>query len=116
MRAPRSAPAARRVENRVIGADANPYLAIAASLATGYLGMTKKIRPRKEATIEFEHRSRDLPFSLLGAVDSLKEDYDLKRVLGPEFVDIFAAIKQAEHDEFMKVISPWEREHLLLNV
>jgi len=116
LRAPRSSPAARRVENRVIGADANPYLAIAASLATGYLGMTKKIRPRKEAAIEFEHRSRDLPFSLLGAVDSLKEDYDLKRVLGPEFVDIFAAIKQAEHDEFMKVISPWEREHLLLNV
>lgn len=116
LRAPRSSPAARRVENRVIGADANPYLAIAASLATGYLGMTKKIKPRKEATVEFEHRSRDLPFSLLGAVDALKESYDLKRVLGPEFVDIFAAIKQAEHDEFMKVISPWEREHLLLSV
>ncbi|MEM7216591.1 MAG: hypothetical protein AAF423_13710 [Pseudomonadota bacterium] len=115
-RAPRSSPAARRVENRVIGADANPYLAIAASLATGYLGMTKKIRPRKEAAVEFEQRSRDLPFSLLGAVDALNKSYDLKRVLGPEFVDIFAAIKQAEHDEFMKVISPWEREHLLLNV
>jgi len=116
LRAPRASPAARRVENRVIGADANPYLAIAASLATGYLGMTKKIRPRKEAEVEFEHRSRDLPFSLLGAVDALNESYDLKRVLGPEFVDIFAAIKQAEHNEFMKVISPWEREHLLLNV
>jgi glutamine synthetase len=116
LRAPRSTPVARRVENRVIGADANPYLAIAASLATGYLGMTKKIRPRKEAEVEFEHRSHDLPFSLLGAVDSLKKDYDLKRVLGPEFVDIFAAIKQAEYDEFMQVISPWEREHLLLNV
>ncbi|MEM7068393.1 MAG: glutamine synthetase family protein [Pseudomonadota bacterium] len=116
LRAPRASPAARRVENRLIGADANPYLAIAASLATGYLGMTRKIRPRKEATGEFELRSDDLPFSLLGAVDSLKESYDLKRVLGPEFVDIFAAIKQAEHDEFMQVISPWEREHLLLNV
>ena len=116
LRAPRASPQARRVENRVIGADANPYLAIAASLATGYLGMTKKIKPRKEAAVEFEHRSRDLPFSLLGAVDALKESYDLKRVLGPEFVDIFAAIKQAEHDEFMKVISPWEREHLLLSV
>ncbi|MGI9351216.1 MAG: glutamine synthetase family protein [Rhizobiaceae bacterium] len=116
LRAPRASPQARRVENRLIGADANPYLAIAASLATGYLGMTKKIKPRKEAAVEFEQRSRDLPFSLLGAVDALTESYDLKRVLGPEFVDIFAAIKQAEHDEFMKVISPWEREHLLLSV
>ena len=116
LRAPRSSPAARRVENRVIGADANPYLAIAASLATGYLGMTKKIKPRKEAAVEFEQRSRDLPFSLLGAVDALKASYDLKRVLGQEFVEIFAAIKQAEHDEFMQVISPWEREHLLLSV
>jgi len=116
LRAPKASPIARRVENRVIGADANPYLAIAASLATGYLGLTKKIKPRKEATIEFEQRSRDLPFSLLGAVDALSQSYDLKRVLGPEFVNIFAAIKQAEHDEFMKVISPWEREHLLLNV
>lgn len=116
LRAPRASPAARRVENRLIGADANPYLAIAASLATGYLGMTKKIKPRKEATIEFEERSRELPYSLLEAVDAVKESYDLKRVLGPEFVDIFAAIKQMEHDEFMKVISPWEREHLLLSV
>jgi len=116
LRAPRASPEARRVENRVIGADANPYLAIAASLATGYLGLTKEIKPRKEAAIEFEHRSRDLPFSLLGAVDALNGSYDLNRVLGPEFVSIFAAIKQAEHDEFMKVISPWEREHLLLNV
>ncbi|MEL7428426.1 MAG: glutamine synthetase family protein [Pseudomonadota bacterium] len=116
LRAPRSSPSARRVENRVIGADANPYLAIAASLATGYLGMTKKIEPRKEASVEFEHRSRDLPFSLLGAVDALHASADLKRVLGAQFVDIFAAIKQAEHDEFMKVISPWEREHLLLSV
>ncbi len=116
LRAPRASPAARRVENRVIGADANPYLAIAASLATGYLGLTKKIKPRSEAAVEFAKRSRDLPFSLLGAVDALKASYDLKRVLGPEFVDIFAAVKQTEHDEFMKVISPWEREHLLLNV
>jgi len=116
IRAPRATPAARRVENRVIGADANPYLAIAASLACGYLGMTKKIKPRDEATIEFVARTRDLPLSLLGAIDALNASHDLKRVLGKEFVDIFAGVKQIEHDEFMKVISPWEREHLLLNV
>ena len=91
-------------------------MAIAASLACGYLGMTKKIKPRDEATIEFVARTRDLPLSLLGAIDALNASHDLKRVLGKEFVDIFAGVKQIEHDEFMKVISPWEREHLLLNV
>ena len=116
LRAPRSSPAARRVENRVIGADANPYLAIAATLACGYLGMTKKVKARKEALIEFEERSRDLPLSLLGALDALDASHDLKRVLGKEFVDVFISVKQGEHDEFMKVISPWEREYLLLNV
>ena len=33
-----------------------------------------------------------------------------------EFTRIFCAVKRAEHTEFMRVISPWEREHLLLNV
>ena len=116
LRAPRAKPQARRIENRLVGADANPYLAIAASLACGYLGMTKKVRPRKEISNEFEQTARDLPYSLLEAVDALDECHDLKRVLGKQFVDIFVSIKKAEHDEFMKVISPWEREHLLLNV
>ncbi|KAG1702690.1 Putrescine--pyruvate aminotransferase [Nymphon striatum] len=71
---------------------------------------------RVENRVEFEDRSNDLPFGLLGAIDALNASHDLKRVLGKEFVDIFIGIKQVEHDEFMKVISPWEREHLLLNV
>jgi glutamine synthetase len=31
-------------------------------------------------------------------------------------VTIYSEVKETEHDEFMKVISPWEREHLLLHV
>jgi len=45
LRVPMSGPDARRVENRVGGADANPYLAIAASLACGYLGMVEALKP-----------------------------------------------------------------------
>ena len=41
LRVPNSSPAARRVENRIPSSDANPYLAIAASLACGYLGMVE---------------------------------------------------------------------------
>ena len=37
-------------------------------------------------------------------------------VLGPEFARVYSAVKRAEYNEFLQVISPWEREHLLLNV
>lgn len=117
IRSPRSSPAARRVENRVIGSDANPYLAIAAALACGYLGMIEKTPPRAEVTGDaYETTKRDLPESQLEAVALLEEDEALGRALGREFVRVFSSVKRAEHREFMRVISPWEREFLLLNV
>ncbi len=45
LRVPASDPEARRVENRLAGADANPYIAIATSLACGYLGMVEGLQP-----------------------------------------------------------------------
>ena len=100
----------------MIGSDANPYLAIAAALACGYLGLTEKVKPRAEATGEAYRMERDIPESFLEAVVALEECEPLNRVLGREFVRIYCAVKRAEHAEFMRVISPWEREHLLLNV
>lgn len=116
IRTPKSSPAARRVENRVIGSDANPYLAIAGALACGWLGMEGKIEPRGEALGDAYLLNRDLPESQLDSVLTLEGDPTLGAVLGEEFVRIFCAVKRAEHAEFMRVISPWEREHLLLNV
>ncbi|MGG7566585.1 glutamine synthetase family protein [Rhodovulum sp. DZ06] len=116
LRAPRAEPAARRVENRVTGADANPYLAIAASLAAGYLGMVNGDAPRPPVSGGAYGRERDLPYSLLEAIDLLEADPELTELLGPEFVKLYSALKRFEHEEFMTVISPWERQHLLLNV
>jgi glutamine synthetase len=116
LRAPRAAPEARRLENRVTGADANPYLAIAASLAAGYLGMIEGAEPRPPVTGGAYDQDRDLPYSLLEAVALLEESPALIDLLGPEFVKIYATLKRFEYDQFMTVISPWEREHLLLNV
>lgn len=116
LRAPKASPAARRIENRVAGSDSNPYLAIAAALACGYLGLEEKIKPRAEATGEAYRRDRDLPYSQLESVEMLEACDPLGRMLGREFVRIYCAVKRAEHEQFMRVISPWEREHLLLNV
>ena len=116
IRTPVAAPAARRVENRVIGADANPYVAIAATLACGWLGIQKRIEPGPECIGNAYDAEHELPSSLGEALELLREDDDLREVLGAEFVTVYSEVKETEHDEFMKVISPWEREHLLLHV
>jgi glutamine synthetase len=116
LRVPVSGPENRRVENRVGGADANPYLAIAASLACGYLGMVENLQP----TEPIAGSAHDLPFALPRALDSalrrLTESEALIRVLGEPFVAAFSIVKSAEYEVFLQVISSWEREHLLLNV
>jgi glutamine synthetase len=116
IRVPVSAPAARRVENRVIGADANPYIAIAATLACGWLGIRERIEPSAECTEDAYQRGYTLARSLGEALELLREDVALREVLGDEFVSVYTEVKAVEHDEFMNVISPWEREHLLLHV
>jgi glutamine synthetase len=116
LRVPRSSAEARRVENRVIGADANPYVATAVTLACGYLGMKNKIEPSEESSGNAYHNQRDLPRSLSEALQFLGDAHELAEVLGPRFVKVYCIVKELEYDEFMTVISSWEREHLLLHV
>jgi glutamine synthetase len=116
IRSPVAEPSARRVENRVIGADANPYVALAATLACGWLGIRKRIDPTPECTGDAYLGAYELPRSLGEALALLRACDDLREVLGDAFVTVYSEIKEVEHAEFMKVISPWEREHLLLHV
>jgi glutamine synthetase len=115
-RVPRSDPSARRVENRIPSSDANPYLALAGSLACGLAGMAEKIEPDQPAGTTVNEDEIELPRGLLEAVALFEEDYSLREILGSSFVSTYAAIKRAEFETFMEVISPWEREYLLLNV
>ncbi|MFC5387277.1 glutamine synthetase family protein [Aquamicrobium segne] len=115
-RVPRSDPAARRVENRIPSSDANPYLALAASLACGLLGLTRKLEATPPVVTAANQAEIDLPRGLLEAVDLFEQDEELATILGKAFTSTFAAIKRTEFETFMEVISPWEREYLLLNV
>ena len=116
IRSPVATPQARRVENRVVGADANPYAALAATLACGYLGLKNRIEPSPECLGNAYQGAHQLPRSLGEAVMLLRNDAALASVLGQSFLTVYAEIKELEQAEFMKVISPWEREHLLLHV
>ena len=116
LRVPVSAPGARRVENRVCGADVNPYLAIATSLACGYLGMCEQIASKKPVTGDAGILDTTLPHTLREAVSELQQCEPLHDLLGEKFLRLYCSVKQHEYNTFLKVISAWEREHLLLNV
>ena len=116
IRVPVSSAASRRVENRLVGMDCNPYLGIAASLACGYLGMVERITPREQYKGDAYVAEDELPLTLGDALDLLEECAPVRDVLGQRFCTVYECVKRMEYKEFLQVISPWEREHLLLNV
>ena len=118
IRVPDSDPHNRRVENRLAGSDANPYVALAASLACGYLGLLRHIDalPEVHGNASARPSAIALPQGLSEAVRLLGEAPEIEELLGRRFCAIYRAVKNSEHAEFMKVISPWEREHLLQHV
>jgi len=116
IRIPKSDAANRRVENRVPGVDVNPYLAMAATLACGLLGMTQELRPGPETTDSAWKVEHELPSHLQDAIEQMRACTAMREVLGPSFVDAFCAVKELEYATYNRVISSWEREHLLLLV
>ena len=116
LRVPVSSPSNRRVENRLGGADANPYLAITASMACGYLGMIEGLKPTEPINGSAYELPFALPRTLAEALKLLRECKPLVDIFGDRYVAAYAAVKETEHETFLQVISSWEREHLLLNV
>jgi len=116
IRVPKSGPAARRVENRVPGVDANPYLAIATTLACGWLGMRDSLQATAPTAGSAWTVSHELPRHLEDAIAATRACAPIKAVLGETFVDAFCAVKELEYATYNRVISSWEREHLLLLV
>jgi len=113
LRIPASSPVARRVENRLPGADANPYLAIAASLAAGLHGIENELEPTAAIQGEFEvpdHLS--LPCTLHAALERLKRSQLARELFGNEFIEGYIASKSMELTSFFDEITPWERRVL----
>ncbi|ABQ29762.1 MULTISPECIES: glutamine synthetase family protein [Acidiphilium] len=116
LRVPYGEAGAMRVENRVPGADANPYLAFAASLACGYLGMMEGLTPTPAFRGSAYSQPYSLPRELSHALEMMEQARPLIDILGQKLVEVFVAVKRLEYETYLRVISSWEREHLLLNV
>ncbi|MGB2154824.1 MAG: glutamine synthetase family protein [Porticoccaceae bacterium] len=116
LRVPDANPKNYRIENRFPGADVNPYLSIAATLACGYLGMKNQIEPSAAYQGNAYEEELALPRTLEEALRGLQEDRDIFELFGEKFIQLYTSIKLVEFEEFNHVISSWEREHLLLNV
>lgn len=116
IRVPLSRPESRRIENRIAGMDCNPYLGIAASLACGYLGLMNEEWPDKQFKGDAYEGEGEIPRVMGDALDLFEGATALHDVMGEEFARVYAIVKRTEYEEFLQVISPWERKHLLLNV
>ncbi|MDZ7857000.1 glutamine synthetase family protein [Sphaerotilus sp.] len=106
-RIPPSSAANRRVENRLPGGDANPYLTLAATLGLGQLGLDCAAEPRPVPPA--------LPRSLGEALDALEDNAALRRVLGDALVDLYVGIKRHESAERQAQAQPrqgWDVLHL----
>lgn len=108
-RVPAGAAKARRVEHRIAGADANPYLALAAVLAGMLHGIEKKLDPGKPATTDVSGEiDRNTPFRWHEAIDKLRKAKVLPQYIDSGYLALYADAKEAEMHKFNAAISPQE--------
>jgi glutamine synthetase len=111
LRVPESPNAARRIEHRVSGADANPYLVIAAVLAAALYGIEHKLTPPKPTEGDSYAEAEDsdhLPTQWWQAVELFETSDLVTELLGAEFQRVYAAIKNQEIDKFSRRITDVE--------
>jgi glutamine synthetase len=116
LRVPIDTPDNTRVESRFAGSDANPYLAMAATLACGWLGIREQLEPTAPIEGSAQALGYGLPRSLGESLDQLAVCAPLRELIGTRFLDAYIAVKRKEYETYFRVISSWEREFLLLNV
>jgi glutamine synthetase len=107
LRVPRGNDAATRIEHRVAGADANPYLVIAAILAGVNHGIANQIDPGpavegNSETIE----APPLPTAWVNSLALFQRSEIVRAALGAPFQDVFSRLKQAERSNFERIVTP----------
>ncbi len=97
-----------RIEHRVAGADANPYLVLASVLAGMHYGIEAKCEPHGEmiqAGDLFEDESITVPYRWDSALDSFKEGKVLAQYFGEEYCNLYERVRRSECDQFYAAVS-----------
>jgi glutamine synthetase len=100
-----------RIECRIPGADANPYLAFAASLASGLDGIANKIEPSPVFAGDV-YAARNLPrvpYTLEHAVDKFAQSSFAKETLGEEVHEHYTHFYTTEYKSYERAVTDWER-------
>ena len=92
-----------RIENRLAGADANPYLVIAASVGCGLLGLEKKQLLNSSALEKL-----DIPRTLNDSIKIFYQSKNAKNILNESLIDSIASRKLQQWNEYLSVVTGWE--------
>ena len=113
-RVPAGGGASRRIEHRIAGAEANPYLVMAAVLAGVHHGLVGQLDPGPPAEGNAgETADPDMPARLWTALDRIERSGILADYLGDRYPKAYADIKRAEFDAFMSAVLPREYDWYL---
>jgi len=100
-----------RIESRVPGADTNPYLAMAAALASGLYGIKHKLKleiPESKGNAYNDKNREMLPDNLLKATEKMAKSAIAKELFGEAFVSHFTKTREWEWQQFMNSVTDWE--------
>ncbi len=100
-----------RIENRIPGADANPYLVYAAALASGLAGIEQRIEPPEVFTGDV-YAAEDLervPYSLEQALGAFRSSAVAKAAFGADVVEHYAHFYEVEIAAYQQAVTDWER-------
>jgi glutamine synthetase len=99
-----------RVENRIPGADANPYLAFAATIAAGLHGIDKRLKAPKPYTgnAYVDGKLAQVPKTFREALDTLDGSRVAREAFGPKVVDHYLHLGRLEQQAFDQAVTDWE--------
>lgn len=100
-----------RIETRVIGADVNPYLAMAASLASGLYGIQKKMKLGQQPVTGngyLDTSNGSLSHTLIEATEKMRKSTIAAELFGKSFVDHFTQSREWEWRQHLKAVTDWE--------
>ncbi len=104
---------AMRVESRIPGGDVNPYLAFAATIASGLYGIENSLSlPAAFEGNAYESDVERFPSTLREAIGALENGSMARAALGDDVVDHYLNFARTEQELFDRVVTNWERERL----